>query len=205
MIIVLEGIDACGKATQAKLLLEHLSKTHDTNLFSFPRYDTPVGHAIKRHLIGQTQLVSKSSGEVLASDDAMAFQGLQMLDKCSAVPAIRQLSSQGGYVILDRWWPSSWVYGRDDGVPIELLSNSTRCLPDGDLNILLDINEDEAARRRPIPRDRYEQDREKLQRMVWEYRRMWNSSENMRSNWKVIDGSLPVDQVLKRILGYVNQ
>lgn len=53
-LIVFEGIDGVGKATQVELLARALKKTGKTvTVFSSPRYDLPTGKLVRRALLGE--------------------------------------------------------------------------------------------------------------------------------------------------------
>lgn len=57
MIIALEGADAAGKATQAKILVECLRAAgHVVESMSFPNYETPTGKLILEMLKGTREL-----------------------------------------------------------------------------------------------------------------------------------------------------
>ena len=59
-LVVLEGIDGAGKATQMKLLAQYLRKSgHVVTTFSFPRYSTPLGKLIHEYLHGNHGDVAK--------------------------------------------------------------------------------------------------------------------------------------------------
>ena len=54
MIIVIEGIDGCGKETQAKAVTELLQGMgHVTRMISFPRYSSPSSSTAKMYLNGE--------------------------------------------------------------------------------------------------------------------------------------------------------
>lgn len=55
ILIVLEGLDGCGKTTQINLLQERLTKAdgRNTRYISFPNYDSPSGEIIKAYLSGK--------------------------------------------------------------------------------------------------------------------------------------------------------
>ena len=42
-IIVLEGLDGCGKSTQLELLSKHMSEKGSARLISFPNYESCTG------------------------------------------------------------------------------------------------------------------------------------------------------------------
>lgn len=65
MIFTLEGIDASGKATQAKMLTEALTKMNTvTTAFDFPRYQSRTGKAILGLLTGEWSIRKKSIQQV---------------------------------------------------------------------------------------------------------------------------------------------
>ena len=181
LFVAIEGVDAAGKNTQSKILAERLN----AKLYSFPRYDTPIGQIIKRHLIGAVALreedVRDSSdpaidGDLIyrvAPEDPFMFQTLMLADKCNAADEMQDAYFSGTPVVCDRWVPSAICYGAADGVDRNWLIETHRALPEADLNIFLDVTPEEALRRRPEARDRYERDREKQKRVRSEYQRWW--------------------------------
>ncbi|MFH1240633.1 MAG: dTMP kinase [Candidatus Diapherotrites archaeon] len=99
-LIVIEGTDASGKATQTKLLLNHLRKKRKKAvLMSFPRYNTFFGKIIGKYLSGEF-----GSKEKFSSESAVM---LYALDKYSASDEIEKKLSQGFTVILDRYTASN--------------------------------------------------------------------------------------------------
>jgi dTMP kinase len=155
-------------------------------LFSFPRYaELPVGPAIRRSLQQEAQ-----------GDANLVYQCLNIADKLDAAYAIRKHLSEGVHVVCDRWIPSSYCYGAADGLDTGWLERMHASLPQADLNILLDVAPEEALRRRPEARDRYEKDRTKQEAVRANYEALW--ARNMYSSsagWIVVDGALPVDEV----------
>ncbi len=51
-IIVLEGLDGCGKSTQLELLTSSLSEKHAARLISFPNYESSTGRVVSDYLHG---------------------------------------------------------------------------------------------------------------------------------------------------------
>lgn len=191
IFVCIDGIDGSGKATQSKILAERLG----AKLYSFPRYETPIGKMIRRHLTGRValreeHLIDSSDhtidGDVVfrvASEDSLMFQALMIADKCNAAEEIQDLFLDGTPVVCDRWIPSAICYGAADGVDREWLIQTHLPLPEADLNIFLDVTPEEALRRRPDARDRYERDREKQKRVREEYQKLWEE------NAVLIDGA----------------
>jgi dTMP kinase len=215
VLIAIEGADGAGKATQSKLLADRITRHNITaHVFSFPRYDTPIGRAIKRHLVQETMLAEAApvmrslSGYVSdreplrasmrrAPEDALMFQCLALADKYDAANDMREIFSRGEHVVCDRWIPSSFCYGTSDGLDPTWLKRMHSSLPQADLNIFIDISPEETLRRRPEVRDRYEQDREKQKVVRVKYQELW--AKGAFPTWQVVSGEGSIDEVADRI------
>lgn len=215
MFIVLEGLDAAGKATQTNLLAERLRNAtgYTPVVFSFPRYDTPVGKIIQRHLRGVLSLREEHAidssddridGDIIyrraPAEDALMFQCLMNVDKQDAQGQIRAILAVGGHVICDRWIQSAFCYGVADGIDRDWLRRTQTGLPRADLNIFLDVPPHEAMRRRPEARDRYERDREKQARVRENYERLWEAEDD--DAYVTVDGIGTIEAVAERIYAY---
>jgi thymidylate kinase len=214
-LIAIEGLDAVGKGTQSKLLADHLKG----NLYSFPRYDTPLGGHILRHLKGYTALMEKRSRDssdmqidgddyyVKAPEDAMVFQCMMTADKYDAQIDIERDMSSNLDVVADRWKPSAYCYGIADGLSPEWLKRIQLGLIEADLYIWLTVSEEEALRRRPKLRDRYEKDREKMKLVRENYNELWSErwGAGHGNSWVVVAGEGTIEEVQERILKEVNR
>ena len=49
-IIVLEGLDGCGKSTQLELLSKHMSEKGSARLISFPNYESCTGRVVSEYV-----------------------------------------------------------------------------------------------------------------------------------------------------------
>lgn len=129
MLMVIEGIDAAGKNSQSKRLVEKFDSIgRNAVVMSFPRYETTVGRAIKRHLLGEISVRQEHSidssdhtvdGTIVhrvAPEDPLAFQCLMLADKMDAAVDIEAHIYAGRTVICDRWTPSAICFGEADGV-----------------------------------------------------------------------------------------
>jgi dTMP kinase len=191
MLVAIEGLDAAGKATQAGMLTNRLSQIKHTKLFSFPRYSTPIGEVIKRRL--------RSVG-IWNTEDALTLQCLMLGDKYDAAPEIRRVLARDHHVVCDRWIASGICYGAADGVDAALLENLHRGLPKATLNIFLDVSPEEALRRRPDARDRYEKDRAKQAAVRLKYVHM---AESTLTEWRIVNGECSRDSVADQIWQHV--
>jgi len=99
LFIVFEGIDGCGKSTQAELLVTFLQKAkRPARLIHFPNYTSATGRQIAKHL----------RGEKKASPQQMAV--LYAKDKYEGAPEIRRLLAAGFNVVVDRYTASNCAY-----------------------------------------------------------------------------------------------
>ncbi len=138
-LIVIEGTDASGKATQTKLLLNHFKKKRKkVILMSFPRYNTFFGKLIGKYLAGEFGSKEKFSSESAAM--------LYALDKYSASDEIEKKLSQGFIVILDRYTASNIAHQgakftntKKRNQFINWVSNLESALPKPSFTFFLDV------------------------------------------------------------------
>ncbi len=200
LFVAIDGVDSSGKATQSQILAAHLT----AKLFSFPRYETTVGKIIKRHLTGEVAL--RETWETVhrvAPEDPIAFQALMLADKAEADAEIKRTLAMGINVVCDRWIPSALCYGAADGVNRDWLFAIHQSFTQADLNVFLDVPPEEALRRRPEARDRYERDREKQERVREEYQKLWKACGSRR--YVTVDGIGSKVDVTERIMDVVRR
>ena len=128
------------------------------------------------------------------------------MDKYDAASEIKALDRRGTHVILDRYWPSACCYGADDGLDFGSMIRINSCLPQADLNILLDISVEEATKRRPEARDRYERDKEKLKHIRDRYLHMWEvmGVGTEKHNWLVLNGEKSTAEITQQIMNILS-
>ncbi len=112
-LIIVEGPDGAGKSTIIEILINHLKNLGiNSQLFTFPgKIQGTLGELIYR-----VHHNSKKDFGVL-SMTPLSLQALHIaahLDalESSIIPALRS----GYTVVIDRFWWSTWVYGRMAGV-----------------------------------------------------------------------------------------
>ncbi len=117
-IIVLEGLDACGKSTQTEILLENLKKKKiNVGWKRFPGYEvTPAGARIAAYLRGELGELEKTDPRIIAS--------LYAADRLSQLEEIEKMRSENEIVVFDRGVTSNLIYtparGRDELETAEL-------------------------------------------------------------------------------------
>ncbi len=104
-LIVLEGVDASGKATQTKKLCERLSAEGKNIMkITFPDYDSPSSAPVKMYLSGEL-------GETANSVNAYAASALFAVDRfCSYRKNWKEFLDAGGFVIADRYVTSNFIH-----------------------------------------------------------------------------------------------
>lgn len=197
MIICLEGIDASGKATQSRLLAERIG----AKLHSFPNYDSPSGKLIQSYLQGGWSIKADPIEPWLKGVGEDVFQALQVVNKLESAQQLED-DAFDGFVVLDRYWPSALVYGPQTSAALSLALTVAAKLPSPDYYILIDVDVEESFKRRPERRDAYERNAPFLYQVRERYRMLWNKPPlNDGSEWVMVNGALPVEEVHAIILG----
>ena len=104
-LIVIEGLDGSGKATQAKLLCQSLEQQgHKVKKVSFPDYDSNSSALIKKYLAGEF-------GTDPASVNAYAASTFYAVDRyASFKKGWERFYNEGGIVVADRYTTSNAVH-----------------------------------------------------------------------------------------------
>jgi len=193
VFVVFEGADVVGKTEQARLLQARFAAegipVYGT---SFPRYETPVGLALGRHLRGEIavleteETLERTSVPARAGEDALYFEALNCLDKMAGAAEIRARLTEGTSVVSSRWWQTSVIYGRDAGFGEAYLRGVYSSVPQADVNFLLEASAETCLARRGTQRDRYERDLAKQERIREEYHKMWTCAGGAGEGWSIL-------------------
>ncbi|MDY6766542.1 MAG: dTMP kinase [Candidatus Nanohaloarchaea archaeon] len=133
LLIVIEGLDASGKRTQAERLVRRLdSEGENAEYIEFPTYDrTRIGSLIEQYLAGDYNAPPEVAALLYAADR------YQMADE------IRTVRGRGGVVVADRYSQSNYAFqaaaADDTEAMLAWMQDVERRLPQPDLVILLDI------------------------------------------------------------------
>ena len=187
-LIAVEGVDASGKSTQAKMLAESLGAE-----FTFQFGATGVGEVIRGVLLDPVNdsLDDRTEALLIIADKAQHVAEL-------VGPALRS----GRDVVSDRFTASTLAYqGYGRGLDLAELQTMMRFATGGvepDLNLLLDIPTELASGRLGSSVDRFEgAGRDFLDRVRYGYLAM---AEADPARWTVVDADGPVDEVSARVL-----
>ena len=177
-LIALEGIDGCGKSTQAHLLAERLGA-----VLTFEPGATKLGSTLRRLLLegDQPPVGERSEALLMAADRAQHVAEV-------VVPAL----DAGTWVVTDRFSASTLAYqgwGRGlDPVPLAQLIRWATGGLEPDLNVLIDVPVALAAHRRSgSVGDRLEVEGDAFQQRVADgYRCLVAEAA---TPWLVVDGT----------------
>lgn len=98
--IVLDGIDASGKKTQTKLLLDWLKDMgYVADMISFPQYDRPFGAIVGNYLRGEYGGKDDLPPEVTAL--------LYATDRYDFAPTLRWILKNKEWIVADRYTPAN--------------------------------------------------------------------------------------------------
>jgi dTMP kinase len=187
-LIALEGIDGCGKSTQAALLAGHL----DARL-TFEPGATPLGTALRQLVLDPT----------LPDVDPRAEALLMAADRAQhTAEVIEPLLVQGISVVTDRFTGSTLAYqgyGRQlDLAALVALNQLATAGTSPDVNVFVDVPVEVArARMEPARADRLERLGQAFQDRVADgYRQL---AESDPGDWVVVDGTGDVAVVAERV------
>lgn len=110
-LIVIEGTDCSGKATQSKILKDRLLKEgYKCVLFSFPMYDTPTGKIIGGSCLGKPEIGPSFFGEEIINFDPKIATLYYAADRRYNIKKFSAYLEKGYYVILDRYTTSNLAH-----------------------------------------------------------------------------------------------
>ncbi len=145
-LIVLDGIDGSGKATQARRLVERLRRERIyTVTLDFPRYQ----HNFFGALIGEC--LRGEHGDFVGVDPHIASV-LYAADRLETRPLLREWLDEGAVVVLDRYVSANQIHqggkiqNEQERVRflewLDRLEHGVFCLPRPDLTLFLDMPTD---------------------------------------------------------------
>jgi len=195
-LIVLEGIDGCGKTTQAGLLDSALSAHRKVVRLREPG-GTVVGERIREVLADPSHAEMTARTELLLYMAARAQLAYEKIG-----PALRG----GLIVLLDRYYHSTAAYqGGASGLGVGKVLDLVETLkfPKPDLVILLDLDPAEAAKRMNRAPDRIEAKGPEYQ---WRVRSTFlKMARDDRKRFRIVDAVPPPEKVHEAILKVVRR
>lgn len=102
-LFVIDGTDGSGKATQSKLLADHLRGLgHSVEFVSFPRYDSFFGGLVGKYLAGEFGSMEELPPEFCAL--------LFSLDRYHFKAQLEKFLAEGKIVVCDRYSPANFAH-----------------------------------------------------------------------------------------------
>ena len=142
LFITFEGLEGCGKTTQAKMLFDFLIKQKIPSIYTKEPGGTKIGDKIRKILLDQ-------------KNDGMDYKTEMLLFLASRAENVRLIIlpalEEGKIVISDRFYDSTTAYqGCGRGIDLEIIKNLNslvggKAIPD--LTFILDIDPYEGLRR----------------------------------------------------------
>ena len=127
--ICIEGLDGCGKTTQAKLLAKKLKKSHNS-LYTAEPSRSKIGNYIRnRCLYGENRLSTVVEALLFAADRIEHVEN-------EILPALRE----GRLVISDRYLYSSLAYQGAAGLSLEWIEMVNEHALAPDIAVFIDVD-----------------------------------------------------------------
>ena len=191
--ITFEGIDGCGKSTQARLLLEHMNTSGVETILVREPGGTNISESIREILLhsSSSQMGDRTESLLMTASRAQLTQEF-------IIPNM----DQGKFVIADRYSDSTLAYqggGRNLDIEwlIELNNYATfTLLPD--ITFFVDIRSEEALRRLDSNKDRIEGEGIEFQARV---RKTYHElAERFNDRYIILDGYGEIDDIHQKVL-----
>mgnify|MGYP001288559159 FL=1 len=191
--ITFEGIDGCGKSTQARLLLEHMNTSGVETILVREPGGTNISESIREILLhsSSSQMGDRTESLLMTASRAQLTQEF-------IIPNM----DQGKFVIADRYSDSTLAYqggGRNLDIEwlIELNNYATfTLLPD--ITFFVDIRPEEALRRQDSDKDRIEGEGIEFQTRVRKTYQIL--AERFNDRYVIIDGYAEKGDIHQKVL-----
>lgn len=198
LFICFEGLDGCGKSTQAKLLAEKIN-----GFYTREPSDFPIGKFIRERLKNQSMDISQSTFQLMyAADRGDHYVG-------EVIPNLHA----GKSVIFDRYFFSSLALGSSQDVDFDWLNEINRYYPIPDITFYIDTPIEECITRLKKKSKNYNLEffekketlvktKKAYWRVIDEYPRICSIHPNYNPNKKIhiIDGMNSIENINKQLI-----
>ena len=197
MFVTFEGIEGCGKSTQAKLLYEWLKENGHKVLLTREPGGTKAAEEIRELILKHREETFPPFAELCLYTAARAFHVENL---------IRPSLEKGFIVVCDRFSDSTVAYqGYGRGLPLELINLMNREATKGlepDITFLLDVPVEVGILRiKSKAKDRIEEESLKFHQKVREG--FLRIAEENPERVVVIDGTKDIGTIFSQVLNHV--
>ena len=188
MLIVLEGIDGCGKSTQVSLLVDKLRSIGIDTLKLREPTDGPHGLRLRSILNEEVQAEHDEILDLFVKDR-----------KQHVSEKIEPALNSGKTVVMDRYYYSTMAYQSASGFSMEKIRSDNSFAPIPALVLILDISAEDGVKRvlKGGNADRFEKE-DFLNRVREQYLKLKDEP-----NVQLIDASLDIQEIHANIWSFV--
>jgi dTMP kinase len=184
IFICLEGLDGCGKSTQAKILANWLKSLDKDVILTAEPTKGPIGRFLRKIIQGRVEVAPLAEAMLFAADRCDHLEKL-----------VKPALARGKVVVCERYIYSSLAYQGARGVPEQTIRKLNEQFLRPHLVILLDVPVDVAlGRMKKRDLDEFEKNR-KFQERVREIYLLLFKKEGL----PILDGTLPVPELAEKI------
>lgn len=199
IFIAFEGIEGCGKSTQAKLLFNRLLKRGEQVILTHEPGGTRLGSRIRYLLKWNNQLKISPQAELFL----FAASRIELVQQ-----VIQPMLDEGKIVLCDRFTASTLAYqGYGRGIKLNVVTSINNIATNGiepDLTVLLDLPPEIGLRRKSnVTPDRFEKERLEFHHCVRQgYLELASANP---SHWLVVDATLSKNVIQDTIFDRVSR
>jgi len=190
MFVSFEGLDGCGKTTQARLLAEALTAEGVEVVLTREPGGTPLGEQVRELVLHGDHVAPWAEVALYAASRAQ-----------HVVQVIRPALERGATVVCDRYLDTSVAYqGAGRGLGVDFVLDLNLRVVDGllpDVTVLVEIDPETALARLGDKRDRIERADAAFWPLVVEAYR--DLAARFPERYVVVDGRLPVEELAEEI------
>ncbi|GAB4526225.1 MAG: dTMP kinase [Pleurocapsa sp.] len=201
LFIVFEGLDSCGKSTQAELLKDYLITNKEPTIISSEPSNGIIGNLIRQAL---KQRINFTRDRALF-DEQMAY--LFAADRhdhlYNDLDGVFKLIKDGFHVISTRYYFSSLAYNCNTSEKFDFVAKLNNKFPNPDVTIYIDIPV-EVSLKRLAERSQLEiyETKNKLTQVRKQYEQIFNNYEGTLLK---IDGTKKNQEIHQKIIDFIQQ